>query len=546
MKRFIFILFISLLFCGCSFFSSLFGSKDEEVEKTVKVNSNGDVYLVKLNMSNKTIKGDNTGYVTDVSRSAADSREYYDTDSFVRDLNKQINDGVGTLFSDSSRSVGIQSSVASGYSTTSFGATETFWSYVDTKTQTTILGGTQEVNVPGEVTAEKKYTGTYCYIYADTRNDSGADKGISLSDDDYKALGQKFDACYALETSIIGNPLYSKYNDSLFVPCNQKIVILVSDLFGDAKKDQQSGTVGYFYSGDLYSQTFFDDPTTGLNKGLDNTDPSYIHSNECEMFYIDALFLTKMPDTVYSTLVHEFNHMINYVVKTVNYMTNKTNVNALRSCDTWFTEMLAMTTEDMFQSYLKLKDEDSPKARLPYFGFAYYYGFKSWDDKKVEPLIMYANTYAFGAFLARNFGGVELIKQIAQNDYVNEQAITKALQTIYPNETYTDEKTQETKPIDYTYALRKFTMCIVNTGADNSFSLNRGTGFKNGLGFTPINLVMDITYDGSNYTLPLTFKKDAKLDLYPSGFSVHYIGTNIKSFKLNASTNEELEYYLIQ
>lgn len=545
MKRFIFILFISLLFCGCSFFSSLFGSKDEEVEKTVKVNSNGDVYLVKLNMSNKTIKGDNTGYVTDVSRSAADSLEYYDTDSFVRDLNKQINDGVGALFSDSSRSIGIQSSVASGYSTTSFGATETFWSYVDTKTQTTILGGTQEVNVPGEVTAEKKYTGTYCYIYADTKNDSGADKGISLSDDDYKALGQKFDACYALETSVIGNPLYSKYNDSLFVPCNQKIVILVSDLFGDAKKDQQSGTVGYFYSGDLYSQTFLDN-TSGLNYGVSSSSNNYIHSNECEMFYIDALFLTKMPDTVYSTLVHEFNHMINYVVKTVNYMTNKTNVNALRSCDTWFTEMLAMTTEDMFQSYLKLKDEDSPKARLPYFGFAYYYGFKSWDDKKVEPLIMYANTYAFGAFLARNFGGVELIKQIAQNDYVNEQAITKALQTIYPNETYTDEKTQETKPIDYTYALRKFTMCIVNTGADNSFSLNRGTGFKNGLGFTPINLVMDITYDGSNYTLPLTFKKDAKLDLYPSGFSVHYIGTNIKSFKLNASTNEELEYYLIQ
>ena len=545
MKQYFFVLlvFISLLFCGCSFFSSLFGSDDKEVEQTVKVNGTGDVYLVKLNMSNKIIKGDNTGYVTSVSRSADDGSGYYDTDSFIRDLNKQINDGVEALYSDSSRSIDIQRSVATGYSTKTFGSTEKFWSYVSTKKSTSILGGTQEINVSGEVTAERIYDGTYCYIYADTRNGSGTDKGISLSEDDYIALGQKFDACYALETSVIGNPLYSKYNNSMYVPCNQKIVILVSDLFGDASKDQQGGTVGYFYSGDLYTQKFLDD-----NLNVSSSPDNYIHSNQCEMFYIDALFLTKMPSTVYSTLVHEFNHMINYVVKTVNYMTNKTNVNALRSCDTWFTEMLAMTTEDMFQSYLKLKDEDSPKARIPYFGFAYYYGFKSWDDKKVDPLIMYANTYAFGAFLARNFGGVELIKQIAQNDYVNEQAITKALQTIYPNETYTDEKTQTTKPIDFTYALRKFTMCVINTGEDNAFSLNRDTGYYKDtkLRFTPINLVMDITYDGSNYTLPLTFKKDAKLELYPSGFTVHYIGTNIKSFKLNASTNEELEYYLIQ
>ena len=96
-------------------------------------------------------------------------------------------------------------------------------------------------------------------------------------------------------------------------------------------------------------------------------------------------------------------------------MNNSNSVNDIRTCATWFTEMLAMTTEDMFQKNLDILDQDSPKNRLPYFGLGYYYGFRSWDDTKIDPLMMYANTYAFGAFLARNFGGVDLIKNIAQN-----------------------------------------------------------------------------------------------------------------------------------
>lgn len=514
MKRFIFILFISLLFCGCSFFSSLFGSKDEEVEKTVKVNSNGDVYLVKLNNSNKIIKGNNTGYVTSVSRSAVDDSEFYNTDSFVRDLNKKVNDFL--IQQTSSRAADLAIKDDFNVLTDNIGDEHDFYVLV-------------AENTFQSVPCVCKYVTDHCIIYADKANSTLFGIENCIPDSVYKAIGDSFESCYEKEINIIGSPIYKSYLSDYCVPCTSKITIVVSDLFRDGKQKGNSGTIGYNYSGDFFKKSVME------------------NSNQREVFYLDAAFLAEDNNIIFTTSVHEFNHLINFVIKTINPMTTKKiSPNKVQTCDTWFTEMLSMTTEDMFQSCLKLDDMYSPKSRLAYFGFGYYYGFKSWENKNVEPLISYANTYAFGAFLARNFGGVELIKQIAQNDYVNEQAITKALQTIYPNETYTDEKTQETKPIDYTYALRKFTMCIVNTGADNSFSLNRGTGFKNGLGFTPINLVMDITYDGSNYTLPLTFKKDAKLDLYPSGFSVHYIGTNIKSFKLNASTNEELEYYLIQ
>lgn len=203
-----------------------------------------------------------------------------------------------------------------------------------------------------------------------------------------------------------------------------------------------------------------------------------------------------------------------------------------------------MTTEDMFQKYLEIDDAHSPKARLPNFSMAYYYGFKNWDDKSVDQLIFYANTYAFGAFLARNFGGVELVKEIAQNDAINEQSITKAIQALYPDESYEDELSGKIRKWDYTYALRQFTMCIIDT--EDGWTLNKGTKFtSDNLGFSPISLKGTAPFQGQEYEIPFKFKKDAKIDLYPTGFTVHTVGTNIKSFKLAASNNTDLEYYLI-
>ena len=563
MKKFTKLIFIFsiFLFTSCEILDALldFESEENSNEKTqtaqyktttVQTNPEGMIYYVKLNNSEEIVTAKETGY----ARFAELPEEKNDTDSFIRNLNSQLNECVkNSVENASSRAADDSTTVTSGYKklTYSEGDTTNFYSY--TKTETTILG--QEKNISEEVNSICKYAGKHCYVFADKKNSSMTSKGINLSDDDYKKLGQKFDSCYELETSIIGNPLYSEYNSNYYVQCNDKIIILVSDLFGDASDSQDSGTVGYFYQGDMYKQTYLD-----KNKGFFSAD---INSNECEMFYIDALFLSKLPDTVYSTLVHEFNHMINYVIKTVNYMTANPSARSFRTCDVWFTEMLSMTTEDMFQSYLGIKDEDSPKGRLPYFNLYYNYGFKLWNNSSVPDLIMYANTYAFGAFLVRNFGGVQLLKEIAQNEYIDETAITKALQKCNPNYTFIDDITQQSKKIDYEHALRKFSMCLFNiqrpsnsdlsTNGDNQyFSFYRATDEdrSDGLKFTAID-IMNIECNVENdkgevekqKISPKIYNKGEQVSLGPSGFSVHYVGKNINSFEITMNT--KLEYYLI-
>lgn len=540
---------LCFVFSSCDFLNFLFedsGSTDSFTTVTVESDPKLQTYLVKLNMSQKTLKANQTGYArfADVS----DANQNNDTESFVRNLNRQINEGVkAEVAANAGRSASGDRAVVSGYSQLSYskGSNAYFYSY--TRTEKTLLG--QEKNISESIQTVCKYSGTYCYVFADKQNSNLSSKGISLSDSDYEKLGKKFDECYEREIAINGDPFYEKYNSTYFVPCNDKIVILVSDLFGDASEDQDGGVVGYFYQGDMYNQTYLDKNKNAFGE---------INSNECEMFYIDALFLTKRPDTTYSTLLHEFNHMINYVLKTVNYMTKYPNATNFQTCAVWFTEMLSMTTEDMFQGVLGIEDVDSPKGRLPYFNLYYNYGFKLWDDDSIPNYIVYANTYAFGAFLVRNFGGIALLKQLCQNEYVNEKAINEALKVLYPSTTSEEQ-------IDFDYAIRKFSLCLFNTGVPTAkqlletgenqyYSFNRATdkNRSDGLTFTAIdimNIVCNVqNKDGSiskQKIEPVFYQKDSAVDLGPTGFSVHYIG-QVSSFELYANKNEELEYYLIK
>ena len=100
--------------------------------------------------------------------------------------------------------------------------------------------------------------------------------------------------------------------------------------------------------------------------------------------------------------------------------------------------MLAMCSEEVLQNDLEISDDNSPIGRLySWFNLWPLYGFSkmTWDSFKnsgYSGTYEYANTYAFGTFLMHNYGGVELIKEIAQNSYVNEESILKAVQKINP------------------------------------------------------------------------------------------------------------------
>jgi hypothetical protein len=177
-----------------------------------------------------------------------------------------------------------------------------------------------------------------------------------------------------------------------------KIQILVHDIFGDYYSTQSGGTFGYFYSGDEYTSA---------------------NSNRMEIFYVDAHFADRAPDAIYSTLVHEFQHMIHFNCKNGN-------------SSTWYNEMLSMLAEDVIDPFIGIDanantDGHPIEGRIPLF--LGYYNMVSptvWlDDNYVY--YSYANSYAFGAYLVRNFGGAKLIQELMSNSAVDEASVTAAL-----------------------------------------------------------------------------------------------------------------------
>ena len=567
----------SVLFCGCFLLTGQ--NQPQKTTVTVKAETNGHVYLVKSNSSFlSTIQGKNTGSIESVVSRAAGVENNFELsalhdDPFIRKQNDDIVQALAS-YNNAARSAGDEediNNIGTGTSSISFakGDKTQFHSFSEGKSSGGILEGLSHL-----LDATCYYAGKHCYVFGDDSELDGAKAsvGINLNYENYAAnatesdnsffkLGKIFDACYELETSIIGDPTYTSYRDSIFIPCNQKVIIFVSDLYGDAKQGQTSGVVGYFYNGDMYKQSFLDahvnidrqgNPISKFDKNS-KPNPNYKYSNEAAMLYVDSNFLTNNPKNVYTTLVHEFNHMINFSIKTLQYSTNHTlTLQGISNhmCDTWFTEMLAMVTEDMFCDYLQTAYEESPMARLPLFNLFYNYGFRNWDSYTVAGTndldsiyVSYANTYAFGAFLARNYGGVDLIKDIATNEYINKEAIDKALKK---------------RGYSYEQALGNFPLILLNTKAPDStqlaeplssekyyFSLNRSakkSGSK--LYFNNIELAK-VKIEDKVYG-PSIFKREAQVDLGPQGFSIHYVGYNIKSFELTANVSDLMDYYLIE
>lgn len=152
-------------------------------------------------------------------------------------------------------------------------------------------------------------------------------------------------------------------------------------------------------------------------------------SNEGEIFYIDAMDLDSDPMDAYLTLVHEFQHMINFNQKTMLHG---------EKSSTWFNEMLSVLAEDILSDMVLYHAPASAKENGFFYCHPYhtrfrlalgglpYSGVTQWDNRNF-PALSYANNYTFGAYLIRNFGGAKLVNAMSTNEYVDETAITKAL-----------------------------------------------------------------------------------------------------------------------
>ncbi len=263
-----------------------------------------------------------------------------------------------------------------------------------------------------EEKATKMYSGKYCNVFfvencPITKEKLSSYKLNGRTVNLFEVFGKLFDEkIFPNITDILGAYKYKTTYENV-ISCPEKINIVISDLFYDYSNTSKTkpGTYGYFWAGDMFKD----------------------YENQDSIIHLDSFFISENPESVYSTLAHEFNHMLNTI--------NKSFVHK-KEFSTWYTEMLSALADAMFENYLSenLKDDDSIiSSRIPFFNTWYNLGFSTWRSGTTDyfpsgdVLISYGNVFAFGNFIAKNYGGFELIKEIAENKYVDEESIVQAV-----------------------------------------------------------------------------------------------------------------------
>jgi hypothetical protein len=207
---------------------------------------------------------------------------------------------------------------------------------------------------------------------------------------------------YEWVTNIYGDE-WGDHGYSNLIPPDDQITILLLDIDSDG----EDGVVaGYFWPKDNY------------------TDIS--NSNERIMFYIDSWYYANNPDEGISTVAHEFQHVIHFYQKWVV---------AGVSTDTWYNEMCSLISEDLSAKKLQIPgprgvsysdgsagSSGNTSSTLSYFNYYNDESLTTWDGSFID----YTTAYAFGAFLARNYGGAGLFKDLVQGSLANTSGVASA------------------------------------------------------------------------------------------------------------------------
>ncbi len=208
-----------------------------------------------------------------------------------------------------------------------------------------------------------------------------------------------------------GNDAEAKYEE--VIPEDNEITILLTDIDGD--NSPSGGVIGFFWS-------------------KDNLDKTAISgSNERIMFYADAVMFANTDHgdfwqkEIYSTLAHEFQHMINFYQKYILLDTDS---------DIWINEMLSETTEDLIATKIQhigprgieytdgsAGSTGNTDGRYPLFNLNNTLSLTAWNNQLAD----YSKVNAFGTYLIRNYGGAKLLHDIMHNTYINEQAVIYAV-----------------------------------------------------------------------------------------------------------------------
>ena len=380
-----------------------------------------------------------------------------------------------------------------------------------------------------------KTDNVYCWVIEDDKNPwiSTTEKGevTAVLADKYS---KKMYEMYKYITEVYGplpeNMIYSpngSFNDCVKCPMTNfsttgiKINILIGDIFSDNTNKMDAtdnGVMGMVCQKDLYASG-----VKGKNTVVDA-------SNSGNYFYLDSYWAVKDEKEAFSTMAHEFQHLIGFGLKYVEY--------ALEYDSYYLTEMLSMLTEDMMQEYLEVSDNNVALARLPLFNRYYFLlGLNEFSQDEYMA-IAYANAYSFGAWLSRQYGGTKLIHEMALNKYVGIDCMVNAVNTVTGK--------------DYTYLdlLRKYTQALVFTNTDYAYpTMNKDaeTSITYNSYTYPMKAIdlwhlddrlevkssANVKYDGPQY-----FSSSTGYKLPPYGFTLHKVGTvdaDAKSVNLTLS-----------
>jgi hypothetical protein len=247
----------------------------------------------------------------------------------------------------------------------------------------------------------------------------------------------------------------------------------------------------------------------GYYWGKDNFKKSAIKaSNEKIMFYINSELLKRDPKETYTTLTHEFQHMIHFYQRSVRKGIEDS---------AWYDELMSESIEDLVSTKIKYMgprnvnpdngtagDIGNKGGRYPTFNKYNTVSLTTWQNTTKD----YSKVSAFGTYLLRNYGGAKLLNKMMYSENQDEYAVLDA----------TGENNFGTLIANWGSAVVLSDIINPKEKLTYNFGDFKYTSF-NGIDYKlgSINFF--------NYTPPPTFKSSATLD---KNANLYYkVGTNL-------------------
>ncbi len=283
--------------------------------------------------------------------------------------------------------------------------------------------------------------------------------------------------------------------------------IVIYDIANDHGQTNESGVAGYFFGAkDYFKRGNFRDARAFSNQG--------------KYFYLDAAFCNNgngyanpsstVSDLAITTLFHEFQHMIHFGQKTIYGIES----------DTWYNEMLSMLCEDLMADQLGTGNSAPQTLRISDFKNSYYLsGIDEFREDNDYTISSYANSYTFGAWLAREFGGPQFVRTMSKDH--SRANMESVLYSIYANTGRKYSRRQVYKLF--------LQACIFRSpfAEENGLpTLNKDAeGSISAYGYESTMTAIDLFRNDDGPEIVANGHSPDSPDIRPHGFVIHSIGT---------------------